>query len=72
MERWRYQAYQAVVGDAYGFGAGFGGGYWGRHGYYYDPYFYAAPSVAYVPVDGGRWVEFVNGKVESFMAPVRR
>ena len=75
VERWRYQAYQPVMTESYGFGmgVGIGGGYWGRHGYgyYYDPMFYASPSVSYVPVEG-RSVEFVDGKVTAFMAPVRR
>ena len=71
-ERWNYQGYRPVVTDSYGFGFGFGGGYWGRHGgYYYDPMFYPSTTVSYVPVEG-RFAEFVDGKVTSFLAPARR
>lgn len=72
-ERWGYMAYQPVVMDGYGVGMGMG--YWGgRHyrgfgGGFYEPWYYGGPAVAYVPTDG-RHVEFVNGKVTSFLSPL--
>ncbi len=78
-ERWGYVAYQQVVapgygyGYGYGYGAGIGVGYWGgRHhrgyGGFYEPFYYGGPAVAYVPTDG-RHVEFVGGKVTSYLGP---
>ena len=69
-ERWGYQEYRPVFTEGYGMGVGVG--YWGRHrayGGFYDPYFYGAPAVAYVPTDG-RYVEFVNGRVTAFLWPL--
>ena len=67
-ERWQYRGYEPVFVNSYGFGGGFG--YWGRHGggVFYDPYMFGGPTVSYVPVDGP-FVEFVNGKVTSFLVP---
>lgn len=67
-ERWHYLDYQPVFVD--GYAAGFGIGYWGhRHSFaYYDPFYYPAPSVEYVPT-GGRFVDFVSGRVTSYLMP---
>ncbi|MDB6118849.1 MAG: hypothetical protein JWO08_2630 [Verrucomicrobiaceae bacterium] len=76
-ERWGYQSYRPVFtgGYGYGYGMGFGVGYWGRHrgfyGGFYDPAFYGAPVVTYVAAEG-RYVEFVNGRVTAFLAPLPR
>ena len=69
-EKWRYNTLQPVYTGAYGMGVGVG--YWHprhfRYGFY-DPYFYGAPAIAYVPTEG-RYVEFINGAVTAFQVPL--
>ncbi len=62
-ERWSYVHYEAV----HSFGYGGGLGYYGGCGYY-APFAYSVPVVDYLPTPG-RFAEFTNGKVTSFMVP---
>ncbi|MEY4484926.1 MAG: hypothetical protein RL693_2378, partial [Verrucomicrobiota bacterium] len=58
-ERWSYSGYEAVQGTSMGVGMG----YWGYG--YYEPGFYYAPTVTYLPYEARR-VEFLNNKVTAW------
>lgn len=58
-ERWSYSGYEAVHGTSLGMGMG----YWGYG--CYDPGFYYAPTVTYLPYEARR-VEFLNNKVTAW------
>lgn len=62
LERWSYNAYEAVYTSSFGFGGWYGSG---GHCGHYAPYYWGGPQIDYVPVEGS-FVEFIGGKVSGF------